>query len=162
MTPSMAMSVRALEAIPFVGAMRRAYVKARGIELLCEMWAQIAPAAPQGATTRLDARTLSRVERARVFIDENYSASLTVPALARAVGTNEANLSRGFRVALGLSVGEYVRSKRMEEARRRLRTGRQSITEIALDVGYEYPCNFTVAYKKYFGLTPREERIALA
>jgi AraC-like DNA-binding protein len=59
-----------------------------------------------------------------------------------------------------MTIFEYVRSRRMEEAQRMLRAGKLSVTEIAFEVGYEYSCNFSVAYKRHYGVTPKEERMA--
>ncbi|MDT9600511.1 helix-turn-helix transcriptional regulator [Sphingosinicella rhizophila] len=157
MTPSMAMSVRALEAMAFEGPMRRAYVEARGAELICELWTEIAGSAAR-AVPRPDERTLTKVERTRDYIDTHFSEPLAVQSLARNVGASVTRLSEAFRTVFGITIFEYVRSRRMEEARRLLRAGRLSVTEIAFDVGYEHSCNFSVAYKRHFGITPREER----
>lgn len=160
MTPSMAMGVRALDAMAFEGAMREAYVEARAVELLCDLWTEIAGSRAR-IVPQVDARTLSKVEKTRDHIDTCFAAPLAVQSLARDVGTNETKLSQAFRNTYGMTIFEYVRSRRMEEARRLLRAGRLSVTEIAFDVGYEHSCNFSVAYKRHFGLTPKEERAGL-
>ncbi len=81
--------------------------------------------------------------------------------LARNAGTNESKLSQAFRAVYGMTVFEYVRNRRMEEARRLLRRCNMSVTEIAFEVGYEHSCNFSVAYKRHFGVTPKSERSTL-
>ncbi|MDG3439257.1 helix-turn-helix transcriptional regulator [Nitrospirillum amazonense] len=157
MTPEMVMSVRALEAMSFKGAMRNAYVEARGVELLCEFWSQIS----RGGTPpnpAVDERTLSKVERARDHIDTYFREPLAMQKLARHVGTNETKLSQAFRTVFGMTIFEYIRARRMEEGQRLLRAGKLSVTEIAFEVGYDYSCNFSVAYKRHFGITPKEER----
>ena len=63
--------------------------------------------------------------------------------------------------ALGMTIFEYIERRRMEAARRMLRTDGLSVTEIALEVGYEYSCNLSVAYKRHFGFSPWEERASL-
>lgn len=159
MTPTMAMSVRALETMAFEGLMRNAYAEARGVALLCELWSQIACDVPFPALAPVvDERILLKVHRTRDHIDIFFAESLSVQRLARNVGTNETKLSQAFRTVFGMTIFEYVRSRRMEEARRLLREGNLSITEIAFEVGYEYSCNFSVAYKRHFGITPKEER----
>jgi len=159
LTPEMTMSLRALETMPFDGLMRRAYVEARSIELLCDLWSQVGRSEPAQHAS-IDGRTLMKVERTRASIDEGFAEPLAMRRLARDVGTNETKLSRAFRAVYGMTIFEYVRSRRMEEAQRLLRAGNLSVTEIAFEVGYEYSCNFSVAYKRHFGVTPKEERAA--
>ena len=157
MTPAMAMTVRSLETMPFEGIMRRTYIEARGTELVCELWSEIGG---YGCQTQplFDGRTLAKVEGARAYIDEHFAAPLTAQQLARHTGTNVSKLSQAFRKVFGMTLFEYIRSRRMEAARQLLRVGNLTVTEIAFDVGYEHPCNFSVAYKRHFGVTPGEER----
>lgn len=159
LTPEMMMSLRALENMPFEGMMRRAYVEARSVELLCDLWNQVGRCEPPPHAS-IDERTLTKVERTRVSIDEGFAEPLVMRRLARDAGTNETKLSRAFRTIYGMTIFEYVRSRRMVEAQRLLRAGNLSVTEIAFEVGYEYSCNFSVAYKRHFGVTPKEERAA--
>jgi AraC family transcriptional regulator len=53
------------------------------------------------------------------------------------------------RVALG-----YVRTLRIEEAKRRLSQGNQSITEVAFDCGFSHAQHFATAFRRATGLTP--------
>ena len=48
----------------------------------------------------------------------------------------------------------------MEYAKRMLEGSEESITEIAFEVGYEYSSNFTTAFKRHFGITPKAARQA--
>lgn len=159
LTPEMLVSVRSLQKMAFQGLTRRAYVEARAIELVCDLWEQVAHSAPAPLGI-LDDRTLAKVERTRLHIDNNYAEPLVMQGLARNAGTNETKLSQAFRTVFGMTVFEYVRNRRMEEARRLLRRCEMSVTEIAFEVGYEHSCNFSVAYKRHFGVTPKGERAA--
>ena len=160
LTPEMLGSVRSLQKMAFQGITRRAYVEARAIELVCDLWGQLASSAPEPLGL-LDERTLAKVERTRLHIDDKYAEPLVMQVLARNAGTNESKLSQAFRAVYGMTVFEYVRNRRMEEARRLLRRCNMSVTEIAFEVGYEHSCNFSVAYKRHFGVTPKSERSAL-
>lgn len=159
LTPEMLVSVRSLQSMAFHGLTRRAYVEARAVELVCDLWGQVAKLAP-APLGALDARILTKVEKTRLHIDTNFAAPLVMQGLAHDVGTNETKLSQAFRAAFGMTVFEYVRNRRMEEARRLLRHCDMSVTEIAFEVGYEHSCNFSVAYKRHFGVTPKSDRAA--
>jgi len=159
LTPEMAMSLRALETMTFRGPMRQAYIEARSVELLCDLWSNVSRGQPD-ATAVIDDRTLNKVERTRDHIDNYFAEPLAMRVLARKVGTNETKLSHAFRTVFGMTVFEYVRCRRMEEARRLLRHGSLSVTQIAFELGYEYSCNFSVAYKRHFGISPKQDRHA--
>ncbi len=75
----------------------------------------------------------------------------------------EANCStfhflRMFEVVTGVTVGEYVRRRRLSRAALELCAGEARVTELALRLGYESPDAFTRAFKREFGVTPSEAR----
>jgi AraC-like DNA-binding protein len=78
----------------------------------------------------------------------------SLPELARHVGLNEFKLKTGFRTLFGTSVFAYLRAQRMELARRLLVQRGQSVTEVALRVGYANPSKFALAFRKHFGFPP--------
>jgi AraC-like DNA-binding protein len=53
-----------------------------------------------------------------------------------------------------------VRRLRIGEARRRLETGREPLVDIALDVGFADQAQFTRAFRRVTGATPRAYRQA--
>lgn len=159
LTPEMIMSLRAVEASPLQGPMLQSYIEARGVELLCELWSQVGRHAPK--PPGMDERIRAKVDRTRDYIDACFAEPLAMQRLARDAATNQTKLSQAFREAYGMTIFEYVRRRRMEEARKLLRASPLSVTEIAFEVGYEHSCNFSVAFKRHFGVTPREDRGAL-
>ena len=75
----------------------------------------------------------------------------------------EANCStfhflRMFEVVTGVTVGEYVRRRRLSRAALELSEGEARITDLALRFGYESPDAFARAFKREFGITPSEAR----
>jgi AraC-like DNA-binding protein len=44
----------------------------------------------------------------------------------------------------------------MERAMVMIRSGRLPITQIALEVGYDHPANFSTAFRRHFGVAPRD------
>ena len=62
-------------------------------------------------------------------------------------------------------VASYIQERRLEMARRALRDPAQahrSIGEIGLEHGFTYAHNFTRAFQRLYGITPREARAAVA
>ena len=83
-----------------------------------------------------------------------YAEGLTLESIAREVGLNRMALTSGFRQLFGMSVHEYVRKKRMEEAHRLLQQENWSIARIAEAVGYSHVSTFSTAFRGFFGRAP--------
>lgn len=74
--------------------------------------------------------------------------------LADEVGFTAYRLEQAFRAVYGESVARCVQRWRLEYPQARLRAGHCSIKEVAYDLGYGNPANFTRAYRRVFGKPP--------
>lgn len=83
-----------------------------------------------------------------------WSNPPTIAGLARRVGLNECYLKAGFRRRTGQPIGENVRNLRMELALELIESGRASILQTALAVGYPNPSHFSAAFKRHHGRLP--------
>ena len=70
-------------------------------------------------------------------------------------------LTRGFRVSHGCSIGAYVEQSRIENAKRLLGAG-ETIKTIAYSMGFASPSGFSYAFRRATGATPRQFRQRLA
>jgi len=77
---------------------------------------------------------------------------------ARAIGTSERTLERRIRAVLGRSPLAYVQDLRVEQAVHRLRTSKDSIDEIAAQVGYSDGATLRALFRKKTGKGLRELR----
>lgn len=137
-------------------ALRAAYLEALAMEVLCQILAELSNRQlVDRAARRLGSRDLNSIYEARDYLSQHYAAPPTIPQLARMVGVNQTKLKAGFKQALNLTLYEYVLQRRMEVAAELLAKRDLSIAEIAYQVGYEYPANFSCAFKRYYGQLPR-------
>lgn len=102
----------------------------------------------------IDAKRRAAVDEAVDVLRAEWADPPTISALARRVGLNECYLKAGFRNRTGLSIGEYVRKLRMEHALELIESGRCSILQAALSVGYSNPSHFSAAFKRFHGRLP--------
>ncbi|MBE7211632.1 MAG: helix-turn-helix transcriptional regulator, partial [Gluconacetobacter diazotrophicus] len=72
---------------------------------------------------------------------------------AALAGMGRRTLTRHFRVQTGMSLAEWRQQVRLLEALARLEMG-QSVTSVALDVGYESLSAFATVFQKRFGRSP--------
>ncbi len=91
-------------------------------------------------------------------IRRHYRLAVDKRHLARLVGRSVRSLERGFASAFGLSVLQYQRKLRLHHACQALVAGSESITAIALAVGYGDHSHFTRDFRRAFGIPPRAYR----
>lgn len=77
--------------------------------------------------------------KALLFIQENLDEEVTLHQVAKAAHYSPYHFHRVFRAFTGESLHNYIRRLRMEKAAGRLRYSHQSVTDIALDSGYQTP-----------------------
>jgi len=83
-----------------------------------------------------------------------FEPAPTINQLARMVSISESKLKKDFKLIYGLPVFEYFQKVRMQAAKDKLLGGNYSVKEVAMELGYSNLSNFTIAFKKEFGLLP--------
>ncbi len=109
----------------------------------------------------LGKRDCERIDTVREILDRDYLDPPSITQLARQVAVNDAKLMQLFKQQVGETIFNYTQRLKMEHAKHMLEDTEESITEIAFDVGYEYSSNFTTAFKRHFGITPKAARQAV-
>lgn len=60
----------------------------------------------------------------------------------------------GFKQIVGSTISAYCQELRLSTAWRLLQETELSITQVAFEVGYEFPTNFATAFKRRYGVSP--------
>ncbi len=94
----------------------------------------------------------------RDYIRVNLANDLSVFELAKIARLSPFHFSRLFKNSVGMTPCQYVIRERIQEGGRMLRTGKESIAEIALAVGFSSQSHFTDIFRKITGSTPKRER----
>lgn len=93
-----------------------------------------------------------------VYINENLSEPITVAALTQLAGINHFGLLKEFKKVFQQPPVEYIRTQRIKKAACLLKDTHQSITQIALSVGFADIAYFSRVFKQYLGCAPSEYR----
>lgn len=125
--------------------------------LALELLASVATKPP-----RIGRRSPRWLKRACEAIEDKLAAPVSVAAIARSVGVHPVHLARVFRAQLGASPGEYARRRRIERATDRLIRSRDSLVEIASDLGYADQSHFTREFVRESGKSPARFRGSLS
>ena len=95
-------------------------------------------------------------EKIRQYIDFNYMDNISVLTISNYFGYERSYLYRIFKNHLGVGIKEYIIKTRMEHAQILLKKG-YSVGNTSLAVGYNDQTNFSKAYKKHFGESPKKK-----
>src|SRR6202041_1154808 len=101
----------------------------------------------------------ARLQRVIDYIDQHLDDDLDLETLSGVAAFSKFHFHRQFTATFELSVHRYVQLARMKRASPRLAyMGAQSVTEIAMDAGYEAPDAFARAFRRRFGQSPSSFR----
>ncbi len=160
MTPVMRSVVRQIIDCPFVGAPKRLYLQGKVFELMAlqldgilEPADRVAPGATPGS---LRPDTLAQIHYAAEILRSQIENPPDQTTLAQQVGVCDRTLQKGFKAVFGVTPFVYLTQQRMAEAAQLLRQPQQTVAEVANMVGYANPAQFAAAFKRQFGITPRE------
>ena len=98
------------------------------------------------------------IQEAVTFMEQNYQRNLTVEEIAGVCRLNRSYFSKLFRDNLGCPPQEFLIRLRLARAAELMRTTKSSIGVIAAACGYPNQLHFSRAFKKRYGVSPREWR----
>lgn len=139
--------------------LRRAFLEAKSREIVCSVLRQLMSAGGEGPENlSLSVRDINRIHEARDILSEQFRRPPSILQLARQVGLNQTKLKASFKAIFGLTLHEFTTKCRMDRATELLVSSGLSVAEVAYAVGYDHPANFSIAFKRYAGRSPREVR----
>jgi AraC family transcriptional regulator of arabinose operon len=109
---------------------------------------------PRRSTSQLD----PRVAKVMDYLTTHLSESFSEERLARVAGLSASRLRHLFREQAGNSPRYFQELQRMGRARELLAMSRQTIGEVAMELGFANPFYFTLRFKKHAGESPRAFR----
>ncbi len=96
------------------------------------------------------------ITRVLAYIDGHRDNALDLDTLSKVASVSKFHFHRIFKEHMGISIGQYIKLKRLETGMWRLIYTEDKTLEIALDSGYENHPAFTRAFTKEMGCSPRE------
>ncbi len=134
-----------------IGNCSNAYVDAKTLELLSLIFTK--PYEKQVAFREYD-----KILEASYILTSDLLNPPSIRELSLQVGINEKKLKQGFKMVFNNTVYGYLFDSKMSLAEKLLQNTQQSITEIALQCGYNYTSHFCTAFKRKFRVAPLEMR----
>ena len=159
-TPAMLTVLHKIMNCPYQGNLKRLYLESKTLELIVMKLAQVQQSTSLSRTSfKLKADDVERLYRARDILICNLECPPSLNELAQQTEMNDFKLKRGFRQIFGTTVFGYLHQCRMEKAQWLLEQGFDSVAQVAQAVGYASPSQFSAAFKRQFGKTPRAYKV---
>ncbi|UDG81156.1 HTH-type transcriptional activator RhaS [Candidatus Hartigia pinicola] len=92
------------------------------------------------------------------LIEEHLGRVILLEELATYSGYSLWHMQKIFKSVTGMSLGKYIRRRRLSSAVNLLRNSNRSIFDIALDFGFGSQSHFTYMFRKEYGITPYDFR----
>ena len=87
------------------------------------------------------------------YLEEHLTGEISGTEAASHVGLSAFHFQRAFSLMTGLTVSEYLRSRRLSLAGQDLLRGAK-VLDTALKYGYETPESFSKAFQRFHGAAP--------
>src|SRR6266478_4557823 len=107
---------------------------------------------------RFQTQSVSRLSDLATWIISHLSEDLSVEVLAAKACLCPRHFARRFKAEFGHSPADFVEKLRLDEARRRLSAGDNSIENVGLSVGFKSSDAFRRAFERRLEINPRDYR----
>lgn len=131
-------------------------VIARGLELFTVLLRSIGKQVDKDELKGLHVDDYNRLLKLKDYLQSSLDQHISVEDLAKKYGISVSKLKRDFKTLFNTSVYQFYNQFRMDEAYRRLKTGKYSVMEVGYDLGYQSISKFSQMFKKVKGISPRE------
>lgn len=101
---------------------------------------------------------VSAIQRAINYVENHLTEKITFDEIAKQAYFSSFSFQRAFSLLCGLSLGDYIRFRRLSAAGEKIAREKMKVIDAALCYGYDSPESFTRAFTAFHGVTPREAK----
>jgi len=101
---------------------------------------------------------IQSLTKAIQYIESNLTHEITVNDVANHVYASNAHYQRVFSLAAGITIGDYIRNRRLSLAGQDLLLSKNRIIDVAMKYQYDSQESFTKAFTRFHGITPYSAR----
>jgi AraC-like DNA-binding protein len=102
-----------------------------------------------------------RLKRALELLEADQTKTPSLAELAGPLRLHPTSFCRAFKQSTGLSPHRYLLEHRVNRAKEMMKDRRRTLTEIALDCGFNSSSQFSIVFKRITGISPRAHRLSL-
>ena len=101
-----------------------------------------------------DIEALKDIER--ILSNNKLDKFPSIDLLSKTAMMSSTKLKTKFKQIYGMKLYEFYNRNRLEKAKDMLQSGKYSVKEVGLDIGFSNLSNFAKAFRKEFGVLPNE------
>ena len=90
------------------------------------------------------------------YMEAHLMENITAEDIAAHINLSPFYFQKGFKIITGMTIGAYLRSRRLYLAALDLLSGNEKVIDLAFRYGYETPESFTKALARFHGVTPSQ------
>jgi len=94
------------------------------------------------------------------YIEKNLIDEIKLETIAKIAGCSVWEFQRLFSFVAHISLGEYIRGRKLDLAAREIQGSEEKIIDIGLKYGYDSPAAFSRAFSRQYGVSPSSARSA--
>lgn len=102
--------------------------------------------------------TIKIIEETITFIEDNIKNKINLDNIARNCNVSKYHLHRLFKSLTGVTLMDYVTSRKLSSSVEKLMNSNFRIIDIANEYGFDYEQNYIRSFKKVFNQTPLKAR----
>ena len=92
------------------------------------------------------------------FMEQHLTENIEIEEISGKAALSPFYYQRIFGALCGMTVGEYIRSRRMTLAAQELAGSEAKVIDVAMKYGYDSPDSFTKAFCRFHGITPSQAK----
>lgn len=96
------------------------------------------------------------IQNAINYIEEHITEDIDYNKIAKAAYSSSYHFQRVFGIMCGMTLGEYIRRRRLTLAGNELLSNNANVTDLAYKYGYDTPESFSRAFKRFHGINPSQ------
>ena len=102
----------------------------------------------------MDGTASNKIAKTITHIKENFNKKINIKQLANSIDMSESSLYQHFKTTTTMSPLQFQKKLRLDEARQLLLLQNKEVHEVAFQVGYESPSQFSREFSRMFGVAP--------
>jgi AraC family transcriptional regulator len=105
-----------------------------------------------------DMTWIKSIQKAIDYMEEHLLEDISIEQIAKEANASAFHFQRTFTILTDISVGEYLRRRRLTLAAQELANSRSKVIDLAYKYGYDTPESFTKAFRRQHGISPSDAR----
>ncbi len=124
------------------------------IEILTQLFHELYQSEFSTESMNLNPAIIEKMNQARKMLEENLNNSTSIDKLALEIGVSQTVLRKYFKQLFGYSPYNYQKVYKMEVSYNLISESKNTIKEIAYNMGYSCLSRFSSEFKKHHGISP--------